>query len=59
MDETQVIKIDPDGKYVLIVPDKHWDRVRELTAGVEAWWYDEDARFFFLNDNIKLEKVEG
>lgn len=59
--EKQVIPIDPDGKYIIIVRGASEEASYRLSEELEHWWND-GAKFFVLtvleDVEVSLERME-
>lgn len=68
--KTETIKIDPDGKYIIILEfeDENkisYDYVERVTKVLQEWWNNPQDKFFVIYNNLKdgtrirLERVDN
>lgn len=59
-DETRVIEVNPDGKYILIFPKEYTlDQVKSALSDLTDWWLKKDEPFLVLINGVRLVKAEG
>ena len=55
----RIVKIDPDGKYIIVFPeDTETDVLIDAADFFAEWWNDDDNQFCILGEGAEVIKLE-